>query len=159
MKIGLDRGNTISAFGQLTFHILLLLKMSDSEFVLQSAFDGWYGRPSPLLFRRDESLGRCLMAATKLAKESLNQAVPAAGDHVDGGGGDPAEVVCLMEQDEHCRKFLDRYSTTFWFSSFSSPNYIEQTPFGCPQIALQRAFFLNTNCAEERGECLSELEF
>ena len=48
------------------------------------------------------------MAATKLAKESLNQAVP-AGDHVDGGGGDPAEVVCLMEQDEHCRKFLDRY--------------------------------------------------
>ena len=63
-----------------------------------------------LLFRRDESLGRCLMAATKLAKESLNQAVPAAGDHVDGSGGDPAEVVRLMEQDEHCRKFLDRYS-------------------------------------------------
>ena len=79
------------------------------------------------------------MAATKLAKESLNQAVPAAGDHVDGSGGDPAEVVCLMEQDEHCRKFLDRYSSTFWFSSFSSPNYIEQTPFGCPQIAFKAA--------------------
>ena len=48
-------------------------------------------------YRRDESLGRCLVAATKLAKESLSQA----------SGGD-APVTCLMEQDEHCRKFLDR---------------------------------------------------
>ena len=48
-------------------------------------------------YRRDESLGRCLVAATKLAKDSLNQASEGDGP-----------VTCLMEQDEHCRKFLDR---------------------------------------------------
>ena len=47
-------------------------------------------------YRRDESLGKCLIAATRLAQETMKEQQ------------EQNPPVCHMERDEHCRKFLDR---------------------------------------------------
>ena len=48
-------------------------------------------------YKREESLGKCLVAATKLAAEGL------------------------LEQDEHCKKFIERVSSSLRQQALKSP--------------------------------------
>ena len=58
-------------------------------------------------YRREESLGKCLVGATNLAKQSVAE-LRKLQDQKTEGDENPIVVECRMEKDEHCLKFLDR---------------------------------------------------
>ena len=58
-------------------------------------------------YRREESLGKCLMGACHLAKQSVAE-LRKLQDEKPESDETPITVECRMKQNEHCRKFLDR---------------------------------------------------
>ena len=66
-------------------------------------------------YRRNESLGKCLSAATRLARQTAKD-----WSALDEGGGEGG-VGCRMDRDDHCRKFLDRVLPEAFRKLLTSP--------------------------------------